>query len=420
MFSDRVFYLFVCVISVQCAFDRSEGEPCQLNEQTWGKCAHISRCLSSLLDLQKRTHPVICSFQSREPVVCCPDCEVVNDTRTAIVSNDGAVFFRTGQKARDKCIEHLLDLPSSCYTKGLEGLWDDSKQCQKYKRKGNIASSVAVGGKDAERSRYPHMALLGYGYDRDSAQWQCGGSLISKRFVLSAAHCISDTVLGPVSFVALGILKRTDPDSLWQTYDVQRIISHPEYRPPSKYHDIALLETVQPVRYSKDVFPACLDVQGFIDLNPKSDDEDKPFSFEQILLDLEREETTEDQSRATATGWGRLGKNKPLADNLQEVKLQKFTDEKCSKLFPPHRLLKNGYNPNWQMCYGDENEPRDTCEGDSGGPLLVTAQVSYCLHTIIGVTSYGKACGYLGDAGMYTRVYHYVPWIESVVWPGPY
>ncbi|KAJ8705447.1 hypothetical protein PYW08_012493 [Mythimna loreyi] len=58
--------------------------------------------------------------------------------------------------------------------------------------------------------------------------------------------------------------------------------------------------------------------------------------------------------------------------------------------------------------------------GDSGGPLLVRSQVSECLHSVIGVTSYGKACGYLGDAGMYTRVYHYVPWIESVVWPGPY
>ncbi|KAF9810214.1 hypothetical protein SFRURICE_019501 [Spodoptera frugiperda] len=99
------------------------------------------------------------------------------------------------------------------------------------------------------------------------------------------------------------------------------------------------------------------------------------------------------------------------------VSLQKFTDELCQKNFPPHRLLKKGYNAETQLCYGDPDEPKDTCEGDSGGPLQVTSYLSKCLYSIIGVTSFGRACGYAGDAGMYTRVFHYVPWIESVVWP---
>lgn len=48
---------------------------------------------------------------------------------------------------------------------------------------------------------------------------------------------------GPVKYVALGILNRSDPRELWQVYNVKRRIPHPEYKPPSKYHDIALLET---------------------------------------------------------------------------------------------------------------------------------------------------------------------------------
>ncbi|KAJ8705465.1 hypothetical protein PYW08_012511 [Mythimna loreyi] len=69
------------------------------------------------------------------------------------------------------------------------------------------------------------------------------------------------------------------------------------------------------------------------------------------------------------------------------------------------------------MCYGNREEIKDTWEGDSGGPLQSTSHLSDCLFTILGVTSYGKSCGFAGGAGMYTRVYHYVPWIESIVWP---
>lgn len=54
-------------------------------------------------------------------------------------------------------------------------------------------------------------------------------------------------------------------------------------------------------------------------------------------------------------------------------------------------------------------------EGDSGGPLQSSEHK--CLYTVLGVTSFGKDCGVLGAAGVYTRVSHYVPWIESLVWP---
>ncbi|KAJ8708939.1 hypothetical protein PYW07_013543 [Mythimna separata] len=55
--------------------------------------------------------------------------------------------------------------------------------------------------------------------------------------------------------------------------------------------------------------------------------------------------------------------------------------------------------------------------GDSGGPLQTTNEFAWCAYTILGVTSFGRQCGISAGSGMYTRVYHYVPWIESVVWP---
>lgn len=56
-------------------------------------------------------------------------------------------------------------------------------------------------------------------------------------------------------------------------------------------------------------------------------------------------------------------------------------------------------------------------QGDSGGPLQAKSGISTCLHTVIGVTSYGRNCGYKGQPGIYTRVSFYVPWIERIVWP---
>lgn len=40
------------------------------------------------------------------------------------------------------------------------------------------------------------------------------------------------------------------------------------------------------------------------------------------------------------------------------------------------------------------------------------------MYEIIGVTSFGKQCGTPGTPGVYTRVYAYLTWIESIVWPG--
>uniref|UniRef100_A0A2A4K714 Peptidase S1 domain-containing protein n=1 Tax=Heliothis virescens TaxID=7102 RepID=A0A2A4K714_HELVI len=362
-----------------------EGEPCH-TEKAEGKCVHIFKCLSTVLDIKNKEYPQICSFRGKEPVVCCTDCELVNDTRDAVVDNKEGIYFKNGRKARDKCIEYLTKLPDTCETKGLKRFWNSQDDCHIFE---NGYPTVVVGGLDVDLYRYPHMALLGFGQDESSASWLCGGSLISETFVLTAAHCRSSHSLGPVRFVAMGILKRSEPEERWQVFTITRVITHPDYAPPSKYHDIALLELSRPITYSKEVFPACIDVGG----GP--------------------------HSSAAATGWGKLGKNSPLADNLQEVNLEEFSASECRRHFPPHRLLKRGYMHKMQMCYGGdaETEPRDTCEGDSGGPLQVVSELSKCLRTIIGVTSYGRACGYAGVAGMYTRVHHYVPWIESIVWP---
>ena len=71
------------------------------------------------------------------------------------------------------------------------GLWkpnSDNEECGT-----RISSSNIVGGITAKRGDYPFIALIGYDPQQISGSdifYTCGGSLINKHYVLTAAHCI--------------------------------------------------------------------------------------------------------------------------------------------------------------------------------------------------------------------------------------
>lgn len=61
-------------------------------------------------------------------------------------------------------------------------------------------------------------------------------------------------------------------------------------------------------------------------------------------------------------------------------------------------------------------------QGDSGGPLMQANTkfddpLTQRVYNIIGITSFGKACGIAGSPGIYTRVYNHLTWIEKILWP---
>ncbi|XP_046669847.1 serine protease snake-like [Homalodisca vitripennis] len=232
------------------------------------------------------------------------------------------------------------------------------------------------------------MALIGYD-EEESISWQCGGSLISERYVLSAAHC-SLTVYGLARWVRLGDLDiSTDKDDARpQQFEIIERIVHSGYKAPAFYNDIVLFRLDRAAVFDEYVRPACLHT-GMADLT----------------------------GVGIATGWGRNESNGPTSSSLVKVDLKFLPSEECQRVVGTvERYLPAGLDTQTMLCAGEPG--KDTCQGDSGGPLILADRGNLCLDRQVGVTSFGpKDCGMASAPGAYVRVAHFVRWIESVVWP---
>lgn len=240
--------------------------------------------------------------------------------------------------------------------------------------------TIGLGGVRALQNEFPHMALIGYEaeQDEDETQWRCSGSIITAFFVLSAAHCNTDSL--PKS-VLLGV-NHFGRYSQGQIRSIIEIIDHPEYDFNQKINDICLYRLNASIDFGVNVRLICLPEVGKTYL-----------------------------SHVIATGWGATSLTSGMSENLLKMQLSVWDKTKCS--------VK--YNDTIQICAGSDMAI-DTCSGDSGGPLQVEQRPSDdapCPYTIIGITSHGKAClARNGTVSIYTKVSSYLRWIKEIVWHG--
>ncbi|KAH8355998.1 hypothetical protein KR200_006336, partial [Drosophila serrata] len=247
-------------------------------------------------------------------------------------------------------------------------------------------SPLIVGGHPAQAREFPHMARLGRRQDLGIG-WFCGGVLISESFVLTAAHCL-ESEKGEVNVVRLGELDFDSylDDAAPQDYNVSGYITHPNYEDPEFYHDIGMIKLNENVIFDIYKHPACL-----------------PFQ--------------DDQSKDTfiAVGWGSTDlAGKPSA-KLLKVKLDRYAEKVCMRLLARQvEEYPRGFDARNQLCVGSDMA-RDTCNGDSGGPLLIYHLEYPCMYHVMGITSAGLTCGTPGIPGIYTRVYPYLDWITRTM-----
>lgn len=209
-----------------------------------------------------------------------------------------------------------------------------------------------------------------------TAKTTCGGTLISLRTIMSAAHCFSKyEALSEIS-VSIGHLSKWSHEASqergYQKRKVGKIIRHPSYNEDTKDHDIALMITTQQFVYTDYVKPACLPKDKF----------DLPHGTKCVI-----------------SGWGAT--QSAYVDNLQLqfATLKVLDNVSCNKLMYG-KITDN------MICAGGNG--RDTCQGDSGGPLVCSTLSHY---TVFGITSWGYGCGRINSPGVYTKVQSLLPWI---------
>lgn len=267
-----------------------------------------------------------------------------------------------------------------------------SLRCLEYTKNvqscGHMVKDLVVGREFADSREFPHAALIGHENDISDFDYNCVGSLITDKFVLSVASCAYGPYRTKAKYVKVGDVHRDQPNINTFTYTIIEMIIHPLHSERIIDHDIALFKLNKNVEFNLFVQPICLPAKN---LEPKL---------------------------AIATGWGRLGPGESKSIILKKVTMEIFTQPDCQAKFEKSKATANGIDYETKLCGGSHTEKGiDTCDADSGAPLQIyNPDGAECMYTLVGLTSFGiRNCGTPGVPGVYTRVHRYINWIEEIL-----
>ncbi|PIK42352.1 putative low-density lipoprotein receptor-related protein 4 [Apostichopus japonicus] len=249
-----------------------------------------------------------------------------------------------------------------------------------------LHSGRVVGGRDAVRGSAPWMARL-YINRLGVRGHLCGGSLIDRQWVVTAAHCFDTKVelRAEHLFVRLGDHDTLIDDEAEISIRVEAFYVHENFVSETFNNDIALIKLATPLsRYSDYIRPICL-ANRTID-----------------------KRLTADRVSGRVNGWGSTTDGGAESVYLQEVYLPYNTFRKCKKKYRERGII---FTKN-MFCAGYRRGGADACQGDSGGPYAVKEADRWYL---IGIVSWGIGCGDAGSDGVYTRYSKYHQWLERIV-----
>lgn len=233
-------------------------------------------------------------------------------------------------------------------------------------------------GTIAAQGMFPYQVGLSL-HIREKGAW-CGGTIISDRWILTAAHCTHGVDGATVYFGAFDIENKTEAGQQRIYCSKKNFFIHKGYKPPQTDNDIALIKLPMPIEFNENIKPAKL---------PKKSEKHLTYEGELVV----------------ASGWGKdSDKAKSVTRYLQYIEVPVMSQSKCTKYY--FNSITNN-----MICIETKNK-KSICNGDSGGPLVYRNKgVNY----VIGATSFGIFLGCeKGWPGVFARVTSYLDWIEEI------
>ncbi|KAL1484208.1 hypothetical protein MTO96_032693 [Rhipicephalus appendiculatus] len=234
--------------------------------------------------------------------------------------------------------------------------------------------TMIVNGTEVKETQYPWTVFLELHYPM--VKRACGGTIITKRHVLTAAHCllVNNEYVQKV-VVSYGSVDRRSGKKV----EASKVLIHKDYDTRKHVNDIALIEVKDPFQFSKDVTPICVPMAPVPLVN----------------------------KNAIVAGWGSFYYGGKGVDFLRQTQVSIYPDMICSIVFS-----KLDYSNVRQCCANRVG--KGACKGDSGGPMMLRAGTGRFQQ--VGIVSYGfGTCGGIFNPQVYTRVDGYSDWLNRAV-----
>ncbi|MBZ4320403.1 S1 family peptidase [Streptomyces huiliensis] len=231
---------------------------------------------------------------------------------------------------------------------------------------------LVVGGQEVKTADAPWAVALAsrarFGTTR-SGQF-CGGVVVARSTIVTAAHCLTRDVLGTEPSAATDLRVIVGRDDLRGTAGKELAVKeawvNPDFSAGTNAGDVGVITLAEPLPDGRT-----------------------------IAMAQQGEPVYAANTPAMVYGWGDTQGNGSYSDTLRAAPVLVLGDELCEQAYPGG--LEGAYDRKTMLCAGWAEGGKDACQGDSGGPLVAGGR-------LVGLVSWGSGCAQPGRPGVYTRI----------------